>query len=97
MSDFPPLEGASGSPEPDIIPRNDAQLSCEETIPNTSQDHSTLRHGFTGGSLQYVPGLFFESTGGVGPDEQFSRRSRRPGPGSAAFDDSAPGQLATHF
>ena len=61
----------------DIIPRNDAKLSCEETISNTGKNHSTVRHGVAGRSLQYVRRFLFESAGCARPNEQFSKREER--------------------
>jgi hypothetical protein len=81
----------------DIIPRNGPKLSCEETITNAGKNHSAVRHGVAGRSLQYVPGFFFESAGCARTDEQFSKREEWWRARCAAFDDSAPRKLAARF
>ena len=90
-------EAEAFAAEADIILRNGAKLSCEETIPSTGKSHSTVRHGVAGRCLQYVPGFFFESAGYARPNEQFSKRKERWAACCAAFDDSAPGKLAACF
>src|ERR1700730_13063164 len=87
-------EKASGLfTSPDIILRNGAKLCCEETIPNPGKSHSTVRHGVAGRSLQYVPGVFFESAGYARPDEQFSKRKERWAACCAAFEHFVSGTL----
>lgn len=49
---------------------NGSKWVCEKTGPHGCPRHSSVRHGFAGGRLQYVSGFLSQSFVCVGPDEQ---------------------------
>src|ERR1017187_9735019 len=50
-----------------IIRRNGVNISCEETIPDAGENHSSMRYGVSSSGLQYVPGLFPYAAFWAGP------------------------------
>jgi hypothetical protein len=74
-----------------IIPRNETEFSCEETVPNSGESHPAMRHGLASRGIQHVPGAFSDPAGRARLDQQFSARQGRCGACGAAFGDSAPG------